>query len=103
MGREIFIFGFLLLLFVNISLISASHNADQIIVKIDGTDRTLEYAVNNKLFSGTHTYAAPSTIPNPGHSAANILISTNGGEMSLLSALSGGFFRKLLLLVILQI
>lgn len=98
MRRDIFISVFLLLLFVNISLISASqivsHPANQVTVKIDGTDQTLEYAANNNLLKGMHTYSAPSSYPNPGHSASEIWISTDSGEMTLLSALSNHTLLK---------
>jgi hypothetical protein len=84
-------FSFVLtLLFTGIFSVNAAllHSGNNFFIKIDGVDRTLQYAINNNLFAGSHTYALSSSIPNPGHSANEIWVSVKDGEMNLLQALS---------------
>jgi len=83
---SIFVFLIAGIFFVN----AVSHNANQIVINIDGVDRTLQYAIDNNLLFGGHTYAPASQVPDPGHSANEIWISTDDGEMTLREALSQG-------------
>lgn len=67
------------------------HSASSFNIRIDGTDRTLQYAADNNLLEGVHTYAVPSSIPNPGHSAESIWVYTDTVK-TLLSALQSGSY-----------
>ncbi len=78
----------------SVNAVVVGHRASEFKIKIDGTDRTLQYAIENNLLRGTHTYTSPSSIPDPGHDAGNIWISTDSGEMTLRDALSGGVELK---------
>jgi hypothetical protein len=80
-------------LLLSISYISAAviFPATNVSIKIDGTDRTLQYAVDNGLLKGTHTYASASISNIIGqHDASQIWVKVNTGEKTLLSALSSG-------------
>ena len=95
--RYIYVIIGLLILVIGIFIVNAAvsktkawHSASNILIKIDGTDRTLQYAINNNLLLGYNTYASPST-PNLGHDASEIWVSTASGEKTLLSALSTAY------------
>lgn len=88
MKRGMLVFGLFLLSisFINASVIFPASNVS---IKIDGTDRTLQYAVDNGLLKGTHTYASADISNIIGqHDASQIWVKTGSGEMTLLSALS---------------
>ncbi|MDD5699812.1 MAG: hypothetical protein PHH00_01305 [Candidatus Nanoarchaeia archaeon] len=86
----ILIFSTIGIIYASVNKSNAWHPASSFALKIDGTDRTLAYAITNSLLKGTHTYAAPSSssIPNPGHNAGLIWVSVNGVEKTLLNSLS---------------
>ena len=89
MKRGVIIF---VLLVLSISYISAATTffASNVSVKIDGTDRTLQYAIDYGLFKGTHTYASATLTAIGQHDASQILVNVNGVEKTLLAALSSG-------------
>jgi hypothetical protein len=72
------------------AFVAATHPESSIVIKIDGTDRTLQYAASNILLNGRHTYSSASS-SNPGHDASQVLVNVNEVEKTLLAALSSGF------------
>ncbi len=91
MKGEIIIFILLLFGISYISYISADiiFDATNVSLSIDGTTRTLQYALNNGLLKGTHTYASVSVSTVIGqHNVSQIWVSVKDGEMTLLQALS---------------
>jgi len=77
------------LLVLSISYISAivSFPASNVSVKIGGTDRTLQYAIDNSLLKGSYTYALSASIAIGQHDASQVWVSVENGEMTLLQAM----------------
>lgn len=87
MKRGLISLVFILLFTTIVSAQVVIHPASNFRIDVDGSDRTLQDAINNSLLMGTHSYSIPSPIPNLQHGADEIWISTNDGEMTLLNAL----------------
>lgn len=67
--------------------------ASNVSIKIDGTDRTLQYSVDNSLLIGTHTYASSNYMNIVGqHDASQVWVSVKDGETTLLNALNSSSF-----------
>lgn len=81
-----FLFGGIFIINAAVDKTKAWHSGDNIWVKIDNTDRTLQYAITNNLLTGSHSYASSSTTA--GHSADQIWASLNGVEKTLMNFLS---------------
>jgi hypothetical protein len=82
---------FFALVLLSISCISAAtiFPASNVSIKIDGTDRTLQYAIDNSLLTGTHTYASADVSNIVGqHDASQVWVRVSTGEITLLNALT---------------
>jgi len=64
------------------------HSGDQIKILIDTSEITLQNAIDQNLFLGSHIYNLFDSVPDPGHNASEIWVSVKDGEMSLLDGLS---------------
>jgi len=89
--KRVFIFVLVFLLSISYITAATTFPASNVSIKIDGTDRTLQYAVNNGLLKGMHTLASASLTAIGQHDASQILVNVNGVEKTLLNALSSGF------------
>ncbi len=92
--RQIYIIFISLILLTGIFIVNAAvdktkayHPGDNIKIKVDNVEMTLQQAVNGNLLRGDHLYSSSSKI-NPGHNASEIWVSVNGNEKTLLNALS---------------
>src|SRR4030042_342426 len=94
--RLIYLFIGLIILIAGVFIITAAvdktkqwHSAaTNIKIVIDGSEKTLQQAINEDLFTGSHTYSSPSAIPSGGHKADAIWVSVGGTENNLIQALS---------------
>jgi len=83
----LFIILFLGTFFVK-AAVNVDHSTSEFKIKIDGVDRTLQYAITYNLLRGLHTYSIPPIILGPGHGPDEIWVSTDTGEKNLDDALS---------------
>lgn len=90
------VFLIFILLIMGIFVITAAvdktkqwHSSDSNIkLIVDGSEKTLQTAIDNRLFLGSHVYSSPSLVPAGGHNVDSIWVSVKDGEMNLLQALS---------------
>ena len=64
------------------------HDESEFYLSIDGTDYSLKQAIDDGLRRGGHSYGEPSSLFGQSHSANDIWVSTDFGEMGLIDALS---------------
>jgi hypothetical protein len=64
------------------------HSSSEVCVRIDGTERTLQSSIDNKLLAGNHTYSSCASVPAGGHNANQIWVSVNGNENTLVNKLN---------------
>ncbi len=74
---------------INVDKLKAYHSGTRINFSIDGTARTLQYAITSNRLMGGYNYGS-SSAPNPGHNASEIWVSVNGNEKTLQNALITG-------------
>jgi hypothetical protein len=90
MKKSVIGFFAILFLVLTLSFISSAimHNSEQIIVRVDDIDDSLQDVVGSGKISGTHVYASGTDIYVGGHDVSQIWVSVQDGEMTLLQALS---------------
>lgn len=91
MKKEVKIYFAICLLFLSLSFADAAvHSSSDVYMSIDGTSRTLQYAVSNNYFrTASHTYG--TTVIVAGHEPSQIWVSVDGTEQTLSTALSKAY------------
>ncbi|RLE36955.1 hypothetical protein DRJ17_07545 [Candidatus Woesearchaeota archaeon] len=91
--RQIYIIIGLLIvgfLIVNATVDTAKawHPDNTIKILVDGSEKTLQEAIDENLLNGNHAYSLPSSVLGGEHSADRIWVSVDGVENNLINALS---------------
>jgi len=96
MRKKYIIRGLLILvLFIGIFVVNAIvnkstawHSADNVWISIDGSEMTLQSAIDNNMFIGLPKSSLSPTPLGPGHTTSDIWVSVNGDEKTLQDAIS---------------
>ncbi len=89
----IFVLTFIfVIIFINaiVDKTTAWHSANDILISIDGSEMTLQNAIDNNMFIGLPKISQPyiQSIPDQGHGSDRIWVSIGGSEMTLQESIS---------------
>jgi hypothetical protein len=80
----------ILMIVLVMAAINPGHNSVDVCIKIDGTERNLQYAIDNGLLNSPLNVEACSSSPSGGHNADEIIVGVDGSTYNLVDAFSSG-------------